>query len=84
MKPLLVFLIALFCLYSLRHVISRWAMRQMAKRVQRQFTDMQNEVNKMNSRQGNETTASPADKKIDKNVGDYVEFEEINNATNEG
>ena len=65
------------CLYSLRHVIYRWAMRQMAKRVQRKFTDMQNEVNRMNSRQSNETTAPPIDKKVSKDIGEYVDYEEV-------
>jgi hypothetical protein len=54
-------------------LISPWLLRQMGKRIQKSFG--QNPHTKVPRNPANR--AAPQDKKVGKNVGEYVEYEEI-------
>lgn len=59
----------------------RWTMRRIEKKMAEQFNNMNNTANQKRKQKEGQISISQNDKrkkKVDKNVGDYIEFEEEN------
>ncbi len=71
------FLLILFLIYFIVRIFTRYIFRSYFKKMQGNFEDQQNQYNK---KEGDVTinTKSGKCKKIDKDEGDYVDYEEIN------
>lgn len=71
------FLLILFLIYFIVRIFTRYIFRSYFKKMQGNFEDQQNQYNK---KEGDVTinTKSGKGKKIDKDEGDYVDYEEIN------
>lgn len=64
--------------------IMRWAMRRMEKKITEQFNNMNNTANQKRTKREGQVSINQTEKrekKVDKNVGDYVDFEEQKNKT---
>lgn len=70
------FLLILFLIYFIVRIFTRYIFRSYFKKMQGNFEDQQNQYNK---KEGDVTinTKSGKGKKIDKDEGDYVDYEEI-------
>lgn len=70
-------LLILFLIYFIVRIFTRYIFRSYFKKMQGNFEDQQNQYNK---KEGDVTinTKSGKGKKIDKDEGDYVDYEEIN------
>lgn len=71
------FLLILFLIYFIVRIFTRYIFRSYFKNMQRNFGNQQNQHN--NKKEGDVTinTKSGKGKKIDKDEGDYVDYEEI-------
>ncbi|PLX10223.1 MAG: hypothetical protein C0597_17100 [Marinilabiliales bacterium] len=71
------FLSILFLIYFIIRIVTRFALKRYARNMQQNFEQKQNRYNR--KKEGDVTVnAKPQkSKKIDKDEGDYVDFEEI-------
>ena len=71
------FLLILFLIYFIIRIFTRYIFRSYFKKMQRNFEGQRNQYN--NKKEGDVTinTKSCKGKKIDKNDGDYIDYEEI-------
>ncbi|MCK5028727.1 MAG: DUF4834 family protein [Bacteroidales bacterium] len=71
------FLLILFIIYFVIRIFTRYVFRSYVKNMQHNFENQQNKNN--NKKEGDVTvnTKPKTGKKIDKDEGDYVDFEEI-------
>ena len=57
----------------------RWAMRRMEKKITAQFNNMNHTANQKQTKREGQVSINQTqkrEKKVDKNIGDYVDFEE--------
>ncbi len=71
------FLLILFIIFFIVRIFTRYVFRSYVKNMKRNFENQQNKNN--NKKEGDVTinTKPKTGKKIDKDEGDYVDFEEI-------
>ncbi len=71
------FLLIVFLIYFIIRIFTRYIFRSYFKKMQGNFENQQNQYN--NKKEGDVTinTKSGKNKKIDKNEGDYIDYEEI-------
>jgi len=71
------FLLIIFVVFFIIRLFTRYVLRSYVKNMQQNFNNQQNQNN--NKKEGDVTinTKPKAGKKIDKDEGDYVDFEEI-------
>lgn len=71
------FLLILFLIYFIVRIFTRYIFRSYFKKMQGNFENQQHQHN--NKKEGDVTinTKSGKGKKIDKNEGDYIDYEEI-------
>jgi len=71
------FLLIIFIIVFIIRIITRYVLRSFVKNMQENINNQQNQNN--NKKEGDVTinTKPKAGKKIDKDEGDYVDFEEI-------
>ena len=71
------FLLILFLIYFIVRIFTRYVFRSYFKKMQRNFENQQNQHN--NKKEGDVTINTKPDKgkKIDKDEGDYIDYEEI-------
>ena len=70
------FLLILFVIYFVIRIFSRFVLNRYVKNMRNQYKNQQNQYN---NKEGDVTinTNSQQEKKIDKDEGDYVDYEEI-------
>lgn len=79
LKVLFFIILIIYILRLLSPYIMRWFIRRMEKRITEQFKNMSNQQQQKKSKGG--IKINPTDKKkkkVDKNIGDYIDFEEEN------
>lgn len=80
MKYILVFILIIFSLSYIFRLLFPWMLRRLARRVQSQYgyTNPSQEHRKEGNVKVDGSTKHPnSKKKVSKNVGDYVDFEEV-------
>lgn len=71
------FLLILFLIYFMVRIFTRYVLKSYLKNVQRNMENQQNQYNRKKEGDVTINTKPKTDKKIDKDEGDYVDFEEI-------
>ncbi len=71
------FLLVLLIIYLIIRVFSRYFIRRFAKNMQQNFEERQNRYNQRKEGDVTIKKNSSNDKKIKKDEGDYIDFEEI-------
>lgn len=74
---LIKFVLILFIIFFLIRVFARYVLRSYVKNMQRNFNDRQNQQSQKKEGDVTINTKSQKEKKIDRNEGDYVDYEEI-------
>ncbi len=71
------FLLILFLIYFIVRIFTRYILRSYFKNAQRNFENQQNKYNQKKEGDVTINTKPSKGKKIDKDEGDYVDFEEL-------
>ena len=83
MKIFFTFLFFIFLIIYILRILSpyimHWAMRRIEKKITKQFNQMNNTANQKRTKREDKISINQIkknEKKVDKNLGDYVDFEE--------
>ena len=80
LKVLFVIILIIYILRLLSPYIMRWIIRRMEKKITEQFKNISNQQqNQQQKKSAGDITINKTDKKkkkVDKNIGDYIDFEE--------
>lgn len=71
------FLLILFVIYFIVKIFTRFVLGSYFKNMQRNFENQQNQYNKKKEGDVTINTKPKTNKKIDKDEGDYIDYEEI-------
>lgn len=71
------FLLILFIIFFVIRIFSRFVLRRYVKNMRNQYENQQNQYNKKHEGDVTINTKPEMDKKIDKDEGDYIDYEEI-------
>ena len=71
------FLLILFLIFFIVRIITRYALKNYFTKMQNNFESQQNEYNQKKEGDVTINTRPKSGKKIDKDEGDYVDFEEV-------
>ena len=74
---LIKFILILFVIFFLIRVFARYVLRSYVKNMQRNFNDRQNQQSQKKEGDVTINTKPQKEKKIDRDEGDYVDYEEI-------
>jgi archaellum component FlaG (FlaF/FlaG flagellin family) len=74
---LIKFVLILFVIFFLIRVFARYVLRSYVKNMQRNFNDRQNQQSQKKEGDVTINTKPQKEKKIDRDEGDYVDYEEI-------